>query len=276
MESPIKIRVSLVRLPQGSITDSSSLVDSFLIPSPLGQDSDSPNIQTMARAEKTACVLGYGLIIEGLSREDKDFLASRYPHALTMSSYVKTENLAEERYTLKVLNAIDLNPRPKKMKGPRIDLSRIKKNDAKDFAALALDERLNRYWGYDYRDDLPSEARASPTYFYLDNLNDFNLKAAYSFMIKDYEGRLLGEAVIYNFKADNSAELGVRLFESAQHHGYAIEALSLLVAYAKRIHLSSLRYESYLLNAPSIELAKKLSFAECGRDENRIYFILKL
>ena len=95
-------------------------------------------------------------------------------------------------------------------------------------------------------------------------------------MIHDKEGRFLGEAEMYGFTWLNEAELGVRLTKEAEGKGYAKEALSLLVGFARSLGLEALLLESYLANRKSLLLISSLGFTKTGEGDGKAYFRLRL
>jgi len=172
-----------------------------------------------------------------------------------------------------VLSPIDLVKNLPALKGTLVYLAPLKEEEKEDWAQLNLDKELNRYWGYDYRYDLPDGVKADAAYFAADLAKDFADKNGVSFFIHDQENRFLGEATLWNFTNDGGAEVGIRLKKESQKHGYAQEAVTLLMSYAQNVlGLHYLNYESFLENAPSIALAKKLGFADVYQDRLKRHF----
>ena len=101
---------------------------------------------------------------------------------------------------------------------------------------------------------------------------DVREEAAY-LSCHDQAGQFLGEATLWNFSNDSGAEVGIRLKKEAQKHGYAQEAVKLLLDYAQNtLGLRYLIYESFLENAPSIALAKKMGFVDVYQDRLKRHF----
>lgn len=181
------------------------------------------------------------------------------------------------KHYFEVTNQIDLIKDFPILEGERITLSLIEEQDAPFYAALALDEANNRYWGYDYQKDLPEGTKPTGGYFLQVVRNDFKARSFLTYIIKDKERNFLGEVVLYHFSSLNRAEVGIRLLPNAQRRGYAEEALRLLTDFCKNtIGLASLDYESYLANVSSLALASKLSFSETYRNDEKAYFHLLL
>jgi RimJ/RimL family protein N-acetyltransferase len=172
-----------------------------------------------------------------------------------------------------VLSPIDLVKTLPELKGERVVLAPLKKEEEEGYAQLNRDVELNRYWGYDYRYDLPEGVSADAAYFARDLAQDFANKTEVSFIIHDLEGHFLGQVVLENFTTDRGLGIGIRLKKEAQKHGYAFEAVSLALAYAKDVlGFAYARYECFLPNEASIALAKRLGFSETSQDRLKIHY----
>jgi RimJ/RimL family protein N-acetyltransferase len=152
----------------------------------------------------------------------------------------------------------------------------MEEKDQDNYFALAINEERNKFWGYDYYQDLKEGEKATPEFFYDDIKKDYASKDCFSYMIKDKAGQFIGEAVLYDFRNDGSGEIGLRLLPPYEGQGYAKEAGLLLIKLSREIGLSFLRYESYLENGRSLLLAKNLGFCAKGEDNLKVYFSLKL
>jgi len=172
-----------------------------------------------------------------------------------------------------VLSPIDLVKNLPVLKGELVTLAPLAESEHEAWAELNRDKELNRYWGYDYRYDLPEGVQPDADYFAHDLAKDFLNKNGISFFIHDQTGQFLGEATLWNFSNDSGAEVGIRLKKEAQKHGYAQEAVKLLLGYAQNtLGLRYLIYESFLENAPSIALAKKMGFVDVYQDRLKRHF----
>jgi len=175
-----------------------------------------------------------------------------------------------------VTNQFDLYHGVPSLQGPRILLSRMEEADQMAYFRLATDGKRNRYWGYDYQASVPEGAPVSPSYFYHDVLQDYENRSCLSLLIHDLSGQFLGEAVLYHFTSLNSAEIGIRLVKEAEGHGYAIEALGLLIDFAKNLGLRSLSFECFSRNERSLRLAARLGFRKTSEGDGKLYFALSL
>ena len=77
-----------------------------------------------------------------------------------------------------------------KIKNPVIETERLIINDVTpddkmEYYALYTDDKLNKYWGYDYHEDLPENKEPSPDYFYGFMTSLKNKKEEYSGIISE-------------------------------------------------------------------------------------------
>src|SRR5574344_1639029 len=182
-------------------------------------------------------------------------------------------NAILDKVFFEVLSPIDLVKELPPLTGERVILAPLQEKEYEDFARLNQDVELNRYWGYNYRYDLPDGVEADARYFAQDLQNDFHNKNEVSWIIHDLSGAFLGQVVLFDFSADQGAEIGIRLKKEAQKKGYAQEAVKLVMGYAKEgLALHYLNYESFLENAPSIAVAEKMGFSGIYQDRLKIHF----
>ncbi len=116
------------------------------------------------------------------------------------------------------------------LKGNKITLGPLKKDDAKLYYKLYTQKSNNRFWGYDYKKDIKT---VTTNCFYEMAKKDFKNKdnAVYAIRKKGFKD-LIGEVVLHNFLYDETVEVGIRLFKCEQKKGYAKEAVTLITAYA--------------------------------------------
>jgi RimJ/RimL family protein N-acetyltransferase len=178
-----------------------------------------------------------------------------------------------DKVFFETLSPIDLVKSLPSLTGTRVVLAPLEEKEYEDFALLNRDIDLNRYWGYDYRYDLPEGTVADPRYFAADAAKDFQDKNEVFWIIHDLEGHFLGQVVLHNFTVDGGAEVGIRLRKEAQKQGFAHEAIALVLSYAEEVlGLHYILYESFLANLPSLTLAEKLGFEETYQDRLKRHF----
>lgn len=153
----------------------------------------------------------------------------------------------------------------------RLVIDEITSADLPAYTALATDDERNRYWGYDYRRDLGDD-EPDALHFGRELTEDAARGICYSRKIADQTGRFLGEAVLYRFRADGSAELGLRIVSDAAGKGYGREAYRAVADEALR-SLPRLHARCFKANAPSRKMILAAGFSEVGEDEDMLYFV---
>lgn len=159
------------------------------------------------------------------------------------------------------------------LKTERLTISKIEEADKERYASLYLDDELNKWWGYDYREDL-GDNKPSPDYFF----NFQNLlkekKEEFSFAVKK-DSELIGELVLHNFGEDDSVEMGFRFFKNCQGKGYALESASKLKEYVfNTLGAVKLRSRCYKENFPSANLIKRLGLEKSSENDTHYFFEL--
>ena len=79
---------------------------------------------------------------------------------------------------------------------PRLTLTPLEERDEAAYNALCLDDARNRWWGYDYRQDLKGEL--TEDYFLSVARRDFAARRAVNFAVR-LDRQLIGEVVLYRF-----------------------------------------------------------------------------
>lgn len=107
------------------------------------------------------------------------------------------------------------------LRSERLTLDALRDGDQADYNRLCLDDGRNRWWGYDYRQDLHGEL--TEDYFLSVARQDYQNKLAVNFAVR-LDGQFIGEAVLYHFDCRGGAELGCRILPEFSGHGYGAEA----------------------------------------------------
>lgn len=153
---------------------------------------------------------------------------------------------------------------------PRLVVSEITKEDMPAYAALATDEERNRFWGYDYKEDLGEDA-PDAAHFERVLAEDEARGICYARKISDLSGKFIGEAVLYNFRLDGSAELGLRIAASEAGKGFGREAYA-AVADAALPLFGRLHARCFKENEPSRKMILAAGFLPVREDETFFYF----
>ena len=152
-----------------------------------------------------------------------------------------------------------------------VSLSELSDEDEEAFFRLATDTELNKFWGYDYREDDPS-----PDAGYFLRVARGEREAGVALSLAVRLGReMIGEGVIFDFDYRGTAQIGVRLLPEYHGQGIGKCAMGLLLSVAEKMGLSALRAEVMLENFPSLALVRRY-FEQTETDGEKAYFTLKL
>ena len=148
-----------------------------------------------------------------------------------------------------------------------ITLDEPREEDIPSLARLNRDRELNKYWGYDYREDAPS---APDGYFLEVARRELYMGTAIT-LAGRLCGEYIGECVIYGFDLSGGAEVGVRILPEHQGSGFGTRALFALSSLARDIGLGRLYCRVLEENLPSLRLMRKV-FLETRREDGKVYF----
>ncbi len=152
--------------------------------------------------------------------------------------------------TVRVLSELSrLSDIPKLSRG-ELSLTALREEDIPAFARLSRDSELNKYWGYDFREDI---ADAPDRYFYDTAAAAERDGVALSRAVR-YGGELVGEVIIWGFDLHGGASLAFRVLPEWQGRGIGGSALSLLLELGGEIGLLELRASVMCENLPSKRL----------------------
>ncbi len=153
----------------------------------------------------------------------------------------------------------------------RLVIDEFSASDMEKYAALATDDERNRFWGYDYKIDLGEDA-PDAAHFEKVLSEDEARGVAYSRKIATSDGSFVGEAVVYNFRLDGSAELGLRVAASAAGKGYGREAYK-AVADAVLTLLPKLHARCFKENVASKKMILAALFKQTDERDGMLYFV---
>ena len=152
---------------------------------------------------------------------------------------------------------------------PRLTLTPLEERDEAAYNALCLDDARNRWWGYDYRQDLKGEL--TEDYFLSVARRDFAARRAVNFAVR-LDRQLIGEVVLYRFDWRGGAELGCRIDPAYAGHGYGAEAFAAAADWALfRLSLARVKAKCYKENAASYKMLSAC-MRPAGEDETFFYF----
>ena len=162
---------------------------------------------------------------------------------------------------------------PVNIQSERLTVSEILPSDAKDYQRLYLDDELNKWWGYDYREDLGENAPTAE-YFYNFQNQLKEKKEEYSFAVKE-NGVMVGELVLHNFDFVGGVEMGFRFFKDCQGKGFATESALALKSFVKEeLRAKTLKSRCFKQNIQSANLIKRLGLKKTREESTHYYFEL--
>lgn len=172
------------------------------------------------------------------------------------------------KYAFKVLNNMTLLTNIPTLKvNDDIFLEPLNEKNKENYYLLSIDEKRNKYWGYDYKSDLKENQIPDSTYFFNMVKNDFLNKENTVFII-NFKNNFAGELVIHNYLNDNSVEIGIRLIEEMENKNIAFNVVSFILSYLKNeLCISKARMKCYKENKKSDKLITRLNFKFINSDE---------
>ena len=153
----------------------------------------------------------------------------------------------------------------------RLTVTEISEKDKEDYFRLYVDDQLNKWWGYDYREDL-GDGLPTPEYFYNFQNQLKEKKEEYSFAVKS-NGKMVGELVLHNFDVFGGVEMGFRFFKDCQGKGFATESALILKDYVKNVlGAKVLKSRCFKQNIPSANLIGRIGLKKVREDDTHYYF----
>lgn len=159
------------------------------------------------------------------------------------------------------------------LKTERLTLDGLREEDKPLYNRLCLDDERNRWWGYDYRDDL--EGEWTEDYFLDVAREDFRNKQAVNFAIR-LDGKFIGEAVLYRFDYRGGAELGCRILPEYAGSGFGAEAFRRAAEWSLySLGLYCLKAKCFHENEASRKMLEAC-MRRAGEDETFLHFEKKV
>ena len=184
---------------------------------------------------------------------------------------IDAEDSSCESYRVRVKTECELLSEIPRITRGRVTLNAISEADIGDYARLCRDKDLNKYWGYDYSEDVKSPTDA---YFFESVAEEFARGVSMSMAIRT-DGAFCGEAVIYAFDGRGSAEFGIRLLPEFHGKGLGVESAIATIEAAKEIGLITLRSKVLSQNLPSVAMLKRVA-DECTEENEYFQFTIYL
>ncbi|MBQ7599102.1 MAG: GNAT family N-acetyltransferase [Clostridia bacterium] len=154
-----------------------------------------------------------------------------------------------------------------------IVLTEIRESDKEAYLKLNTDIVNNRYWGYDYREDITITGPVDENTFYDSVMYDMRAGDSVNFAVRLSEsGEMIGEAILWNFASDGTAELGCRIMPEYHGKGYGRSAFR--AAYETGADLLGLavRARCFRENEASRQMITGSGFVLTREDAECLYF----
>ncbi len=157
--------------------------------------------------------------------------------------------------------------------GDGVVLTEIRQNDKQAYLKLNTDIENNRYWGYDYREDVSIIGPVDENTFYDSVMYDMAAGDSINFVVRLTEdGEMIGEVVLWNFTSDGTAELGCRILPEYQGNGYGKAAFGAVADFAAQELDLKVWARCYRKNTPSYRMIASNGFTPLWEDEDFCYF----
>ena len=159
------------------------------------------------------------------------------------------------------------------LRGEGIVLTEIRESDKRTYAELNTDIENNRYWGYDYREDLSIIGEVNEDTFYNSVAYDNAVGDSVNFAVREDEyGEMIGEVILWNFTLKGFAEVGCRLLKNFQGKGYGKTAFKLVSDFAERVLQVFVLACCHKENTPSYKMITASGFNLKNTDDKYYYF----
>ena len=139
-----------------------------------------------------------------------------------------------------------------------------------EYAALCRDPFLNRFWGYDYREDLPN---ADDEFFINMAKGGFVRGVSLTLALKK-DGIFVGIIELFAFDGRGGCEFAVKIAREHQGRGYGSVATKAAIEVAKRTGLVRLFCDVMTENVRSLNLMKKFFEQTESKHPDRKRFML--
>lgn len=164
---------------------------------------------------------------------------------------------------------LDLLEEIPEIRTERLTLNALQEADKAAYNALCLDDERNRWWGYDYRQDLQGEL--TEDYFLNVARRDFAKHWAVNWAIR-LDGKCIGEVVLYNADWRGGCELGCRIAPEYAGQGYGTEAFAAAAEWALyELLLTRVVAKCYKENHASYQMLSSC-MRKVGEDDTFFYF----
>ncbi len=189
------------------------------------------------------------LIYTDVPRDELGALVSMYRHA-----NIDASDPCAESYTVRIMSEAALMPEIPEISLADVTLSPLTPDDDELYAELCKDDEINKYWGFDYREDVTDP---EDSYFREAAEGEFNRGISMTFAVR-YNGTFVGDALLYGFDHMGCCQCAVRLFKKYMQRGIATQVLCRFKTLCFEMGLVRLCATVYEENVASEKLCKKI------------------
>ena len=159
--------------------------------------------------------------------------------------------------------------------GPVV-LTEIRPEDKHACYLLNTDIENNRYWGYDYREDVSLTGPVCEGLFYHSILHDNACGDSINFAIRETpDGEMIGEGILWQFTSCGNVEIGCRVLPEYHARGYGTAAFGAMARYASEKLGLHCKARCYHENLASYKMIMDNGFTELEQDDEYCYFNLE-
>ena len=207
-------------------------------------------------------------------REELDFVLSGVPTEgvnllLELGfSHLEIDREDEDSYRVWAKNECVLLDEIPKFNYGEIKVSALDSSLEKEYAELCRDEELNRFWGYDYREDAPTQDDS----FFLNQANSgFARGASITLALKKDEA-FIGSVELFAFDGRGGCEFAIKIARDYQSRGYGTLGTKAAIKAAERIGISRISCDVMKQNTRSVSMMQKIFGAPVSTCDNILRF----
>lgn len=178
----------------------------------------------------------------------------------------------DDSYRIRIKSELELAPKSISVGHSSITLEELCESDIEAYAALCRDEELNRFWGYDYRDDEPN---ATDEFFFDLAKEGRALGTSLSLAVRA-DGVFIGEVQLYAFDFRGECEFAIRIAREHHSSGFGSLATEACIKLARMLNLKKLSCDVKNENVSSLALMRKYFTESEGRYPDCRHFEIEL
>ncbi|MBR2465865.1 MAG: GNAT family N-acetyltransferase [Clostridia bacterium] len=159
----------------------------------------------------------------------------------------------ESSYRVKIKTECELASQKLSFFHNDVLLDEFTEEDIADYADICRDEELNKFWGYDYKEDAPN---ASDEYFYTAQKEGRTAGTSMSLAVREKD-TLVGEVQYFAFNGRGECEVAVRIARRYQSRGLGSRAMEAAIILAARLGIKVLFCDVMRENTHSVKMMRK-------------------